>query len=77
MYCIHFWTAVDTYDSFAVALDSVGVKGLAVWGAQFVKLLKVVHDGADKGKEKWGGPEVVAQASRARCLLEVEKILST
>ncbi len=60
----------------AVALDSAGLRALTMWGAQFVKILKVIYEGAENEKEKWGGREVVAQASRARCLLEVEKILS-
>ncbi|KLO06245.1 hypothetical protein SCHPADRAFT_838304, partial [Schizopora paradoxa] len=63
-------------EAIYVALDSVGSKALTIWGAQFVKILRVIYEGTGKEKETWGGPEVVAQASRARCQLEVEKILS-
>jgi len=63
-------------EAICVALDSAGLRALTMWGAQFVKILKVIYEGAENEKERWGGPEVVAQASRARCLLEVEKILS-
>jgi len=52
---------------------------MTIWGSQFVKLLQVVYEGVqNKGeKEKWGGSDVVAQASRARCVLEVEKIFAS
>jgi len=63
-------------EAIYVGLDSVGLRALTIWGAQFVKILRVIYEGVDKERERWGGPEVVAQASRARCVLEVEKILS-
>lgn len=60
-----------------MALDETGSKAKSIWGKQFIKMLQVIYEGVQgDGKEMFGGSDVLAQASRARCQLEVEKIMS-
>ena len=62
---------------FLVALDEGGVHAKVIWGKQFVKILQLIYEGVQgEQKARFGGSEVLAQASRARCQLEVEKIMS-
>lgn len=60
-----------------VALDEGGLHAKAIWGKQFIKMLQYIYEGVQgPSKERFGGTDVLAQASRARCQLEVEKIMS-
>lgn len=60
-----------------VALDVGGHKALTIWGKQFIKMLQYVYEGVQgPQKERFGGSDVLAQAARARCQLEVEKIMA-
>ena len=39
-------------------------------------MLRYIYEGIQgPNKERFGGPDVLAQAARARCQLEVEKIM--
>ncbi|THH08673.1 hypothetical protein EW145_g2541 [Phellinidium pouzarii] len=60
-----------------VALDEGGLHAKYVWGKQFIKMLQLICEGMQgEGKTRFGGTEVLAQASRARCQLEIEKIMT-
>lgn len=61
-----------------MALDEGGIHAKALWGKQFVKVLQVIFEGiqSEESKMKFGGTEVLSQASRARCVLEIEKIMA-
>ena len=60
-----------------VALDVGGARAKELWGKQFVKMLQVIYENVQgEGRERIGGSEVTAQASRARCQLEIEKIMA-
>ena len=63
--------------SIAVALEEGGSHARAIWGKQFIKILQLVYECLQgDGKTRIGGTEVLAQASRARCILEIEKIMA-
>ncbi|KAI5122850.1 hypothetical protein M0805_003144 [Coniferiporia weirii] len=60
-----------------VALDEGGLHAKTIWGKQFIKMLQLIFEGTQgEGKTHFGGTEVLAQASRARCQLEIEKIMA-
>ena len=60
-----------------VALDEGGVHAKTIWGKQFIKMLQFIYEGIQsEDKQRFGGSDVLAQASRARCILEVEKIMA-
>ena len=59
-----------------VGLEEGGAHAKAIWGKQFIKLLQLVYDCLQsEERHRIGGTEVLAQASRARCILEIEKIM--
>ncbi|KAH8110204.1 GLE1-like protein-domain-containing protein [Phellopilus nigrolimitatus] len=60
-----------------VALDEGGLHAKNIWGKQFIKMLQLIYEGIrGDGKTRFGGDDVLAQASRARCQLEIEKIMA-
>ncbi|EJD07877.1 uncharacterized protein FOMMEDRAFT_164723 [Fomitiporia mediterranea MF3/22] len=60
-----------------VALDEGGVHAKTIWGKQFIKMLQFIYEGIQgEDKQRFGGSDVLAQASRARCILEIEKIMT-
>ncbi|KAL5532421.1 GLE1 [Sanghuangporus sanghuang] len=60
-----------------VALDEGGIHAKAIWGKQFIKMLQFMYEGlTGDDKLRFGGSEVLAQAARARCLLEIEKVMA-
>ncbi|KAF9062977.1 hypothetical protein BDP27DRAFT_1393990 [Rhodocollybia butyracea] len=61
-----------------IALDVLGADALQIWGHQFVKLLRLVYDGASEGLgdgKLMGGTSPDGIAARARVKLEVENIM--
>lgn len=59
-----------------VALDEGGNHATKVWGGQFIKMLQLIYECLQgEQKTRIGGSEVLAQGSRGRCLLEIEKIM--
>ena len=58
-------------------MEEGGVHAKAIWGKQFIKMLQLIYDTLQSDERtKIGGSEVLAQASRARCILEIEKIMN-
>lgn len=75
MTCIRPWTHELIVN--LVALDVGGLHGKAIWGKQWIKMLAYIYEGVQgEGRERIGGHDVAAQASRARCQSEVEKIMA-
>ena len=61
-----------------VALDVGGLEAAKIWGKQWIKLLAFLHAHVSSDqKERVGGPDPAAQASRVRILLEIDKITSS
>ncbi len=68
-------------DSSSVALDVLGKDALQIWGHQFVKVLRLIYDGATTGLGDGGDGKLLGGstpdgiAARARVKLEVEAIM--
>lgn len=64
------------HTSFSVGLEEGGMHAKALYGKQFIKMLQLIYECLlSEEKTRIGGTDVLAQASRARCLLEIEKIM--
>ncbi len=49
----------------------------AIWGKQWIKLLAFIYESVQgEGKERIGGSDAAAQASRVRCQMDIEKIMA-
>lgn len=63
-------------------MDVCGVQAKAIWGAQWIKLLELLYEGATVGMfgsegRLFGGKTPEGIAARVRLQLEIERVMNT